>query len=94
VKSKLKAKSGANLPSTWTITTECTANGRIITPGTELSFKGVKGRFRFQRMVTHADGRVWLDVFGGPENHEMLRSFGVDRIKTVHRIAKKRSNHQ
>jgi len=89
---KRKAKTESNLPDHWTVTTEATANGRRITPGTELSFKGVKGRFKFHRMVTLDDGRSWIDVFGGPENHEMLRSFGLDRIKTVHRIEKKRGN--
>lgn len=82
----------SNLPDNWTVTDEVRINNRVVTKGTELSFKGVKGRFIFQRLVTLDDGRAWIDVFGGPEKHEMLRSFGVDRVKTVHRIAKARGN--
>jgi hypothetical protein len=87
-----KKKHVSNLPDHWSISDETRINGRLVTKGTELSFKGVKGRFRFMRLVTLDDGRSWLDVYGGPAKHEMLRSFGVDRVKTVHRITKTREN--
>jgi len=87
-----KKKTVSHPPDHWTISDEVRINGRIVTKGTELSFKGIKGRFIFQRLVTLDDGRCWLDVFGGPAKHEMLRSFGVERVKTVHRIAKTRGN--
>jgi len=87
-----KKKHVSNLPDHWHISDEVKINGRLVTVDSELSFKGVRGRFRFKRMVTLDDGRSWLDVFGGPENHETLRSFGIERVKTVHRIAKVRGN--
>jgi len=87
-----KKKAISRLPEHWVVTTECTANGRKIAPGTELSFKGIKGRFIFQRHVDVGNGRSWIDVVGGPEGHKMTRSFGLERVKTVHRITKERGN--
>jgi hypothetical protein len=87
-----KKKMVSRLPDHWTISEEARINGRIVTKGTELSFKGIKGRFRFMRLVTLDDGRCWLDVVGGPAKHEMTRSFGPERVKTVHRITKTREN--
>lgn len=59
-------------------------NGRHIEVGTELSFKGVRGRFRFHEHVCTPMGKEWVTVVGGPEGIKQFRSFAVDRIKTVH----------
>lgn len=63
---------------------ELTLNGRHITKGTELSITGLRGRFPFVQHVRCNDTE-WIDVLG-PHG---IRSFYLDRIKTVHR--KKRS---
>lgn len=89
-----KKKHVSNLPEHWVISDTAEANGRKITKGTELSFKGIKGRFIFQRRVEVRGGGSWIDVIGGPEGHKMLRSFGLERVRTVHRIAKKRESQQ
>lgn len=83
----------SRLPSNWTCFDEATINRKKVVVNTELSFKGVKGRFRFKRLVVLDDGRHWIDVFGGPEKHETMRSFGTERVRTVHRIAKTRKNN-
>lgn len=79
-------------PLNWTITTEISINGRIVSPGTELSIKGERGRFRFIQHVVNANGVEWIDVVGGKKNYDMFRSFKLDRVKTVHRIARTRKN--
>lgn len=77
-------------PADRTIATTYTANGRHITPGTELSIRGARGRFRFVAHVrTHA-GAEWIDVYGGPQGRTAWRSFAPDRITRVHRTTKTR----
>lgn len=63
---------------------EIVLNGRKVTPGTELSIHGERGRFRFVRQVTTPTS-MWVDVIG-PAKVDQWRSFTLDRIKTVHRI--------
>lgn len=77
-------------PEGWTITTEATApNGRHLEPGTECRISGERGRFRFMRAVTNADGVTWFDFWGGRNKHErQWRSFYPARIRTVHRVVK------
>jgi hypothetical protein len=65
-------------------------NGHTVTPGTELSIKGERGRFRFikhvQRRRPSGEEVEWIDVWGGPKHSPQLRSFRPDRVRTVHRI--------
>lgn len=73
-----------------TIVTEWKApSGRTVTPGTELTIEGEKGRFRFVRLVI-TDTSKWIDVIGGKVGHEKSRSFRPERVEVVHRIAKMR----
>jgi hypothetical protein len=65
-------------------------NGRHVTPGTELSIRGVRGRFRFVEKVTTEAGAEWVTVYGGTKNEGAFRSFDPDRISTVHSVAKRR----
>lgn len=68
----------------WTVTTDWTYNGRRVEPGTELSFVGVRGRYRFVKHVQRPNGVEWVDVWGGPGKEESFRSFRPERIRTVH----------
>lgn len=68
----------------WIYLTEIQINGRNVTKGTELKISGERGRFRFVQHVTTNDGKVWIDVFGGPKHMETMRSFYPDRVKRVH----------
>lgn len=67
-----------------------TCHGRHVAKGTELSVRGARGRFRFQRYVVTAKGE-WIDVYGGPDGREMFRSFAPERVTTVHRTIKART---
>lgn len=82
----------ATNPNNWIIVEHATINGRKIERGTEVSIKGESGRFRFIQHVTNQNGVQWIDVVGGKKNYEMSRSFRLDRVKTVHRIARTRKN--
>ncbi|KUM37867.1 hypothetical protein AR539_10735 [Arthrobacter sp. EPSL27] len=77
-----------NLPADWHEHDHAEANGRHIVPGTEVSIRGERGRFRFLKRVTRDDGREWLDFWGGPKGAENWRSFSDDQIRRVHRIGK------
>jgi hypothetical protein len=81
---KSKAKP---LPPDWVIESEATINNRKVVPGTEVSIKGERGRFRFiQRVVRPERGVEWLDFWGGPKGSEAWRSFHPDKVKRIHRI--------
>jgi hypothetical protein len=73
-------------PIRWKVTEETTLNGHHVTPGTELSVRGERGRFRFLRRIDNGNGADWIDVYGGPKGSEQLRSFYPERVKTVHRL--------
>lgn len=62
--------------------------GRVqVSPGTELSIKGMRGRVRFRQHVRLVDGREWIDVV-----HPELGfySFRPERVRVVHRAARTR----
>lgn len=80
------------LPSDWTISTDYVVNGRHLTPGTEVSIRGERGRFRFVKAVIKDNGTVWLDFIGGPARYQTWRSFYPERVRRVHRINKTRAN--
>lgn len=72
----------------WTLTHAIKLRGRRVTPGVELSLRGERGRFRFERHVANsATGTEWLDLRG--PNGEW-RSVREERVRTVHRVAKAR----
>ncbi|UJQ86853.1 hypothetical protein PQE16_gp63 [Arthrobacter phage Reedo] len=83
-----RKKLKTNLPADWHEHDHAEANGRHISPGTEVSIRGERGRFRFIKRVTRDDGREWLDFWGGPKGCENWRSFSADRVRRVHRINK------
>lgn len=73
-------------PPDWIAETEVKINGRIVTPGTELSIRGERGRMRFIKKVTRPErGVEWIDVADG-QGH--IRSFRPERVRRVHRIGK------
>jgi hypothetical protein len=77
------------LPPDWEQHETATVNGRQLVPGTEVSIRGERGRFRFlKRVVRPERGIEWLDFWGGPKGAAQWRSFRPDRVRTVHRIQK------
>lgn len=82
-----RKKQARTLPPDWMEATEITINGRHIQPGTELSIRGERGRFRFVKHVTRPErGIEWIDVWGGPKGSPQLRSFRPERVRRVHRL--------
>lgn len=81
----------SNLPAGWVENKKITINGRSVEVGTELSIRGESGRFRFvNHMVTPK--HEWIDVIGGKKGYEKFRSFRIDSVRTVHRIARTRQS--
>jgi hypothetical protein len=80
---------GSSLPEVVISTTWAASSGRILAPGMELSIVGERGRFKFIKHVI-SGGREWIDVLGGRNGHEKIRSFRPDRVATVHRLKKLR----
>lgn len=64
-------------------------NGRYLTPGTEFSVKGQRGRFRFLAYV-QTDRGDWIDCYGGRQGYGAFRSFSPESVRTVHRTTKRR----
>jgi len=66
-----------------------------LTAGGEVSFKGQRGRFRFDHhAVVAGTDAGWLTVWGpvsGDGQKAQWRSFSVDAVRSVHRITKARS---
>jgi hypothetical protein len=69
-------------------------NGRHVDTDTELSVRGMPGRFRFKEHVLTEDGQEWITAYGGPGSGEKayasFRSFSPQDVRTVHRIEKLR----
>lgn len=85
----MRSKYVPSLPQDWIESREAVVNGRRLAPGTEVSIKGERGRFRFVKAVSRPEAGVeWLDFWGGPRKREQLRSFYPERVRRVHRIAK------
>jgi hypothetical protein len=68
----------------WIYATHIQVHGRNVSPGTELKIRGERGRFRFVHRILTERGVEWIDVWGGKKGAEQMRSFKLDRIKTVH----------
>ena len=82
-KKNTQKKTAYNLPADWKVSEEIKVNGRVVVKGTELSIQGESGRFIFTRHVKRPNTE-WIDCIGGAKGYKMMRSFAVDRIKTVH----------
>lgn len=76
-------------PSSWDIQTRCRINGRNVEPGTELTFVGQRGRFRFAELVETPTGS-WVTCFH-VDGSGGARSFDAGKVKTVHTKAKGRT---
>lgn len=74
-------------PDDWDIHTETQINGRNVSPGTELSFRGKRGRFRFIELV-HSPRGSWVTVAEPKQRN--FRSFDLDLVKTIHTKKKSR----
>lgn len=59
-------------------------SGRHVEPGTEVSIKGERGRFRFVEHVVTDKGAEWISVVGGPKGVSTWRAFRPERIRRVH----------
>jgi hypothetical protein len=70
----------------WIVSEECRINNKIVTPGTELSIRGERGRFKFLKHVINSE-HEWIDVLSSTNQ---FRSFSLDKVKTVHRIKRLR----
>lgn len=73
------------MPSdTWTKFDAFTLGRKTLTPGSEFTVQGERGaRFRFHSYVETADGRCWINAFGGPHKVTMWRSFRPERISRI-----------
>lgn len=67
-------------------------NRRKITPGTEVSIYGKRGRFRFVNATRTSEHKLVLHFVGGRTGREMLRSFYPEQVKRVHRLNRTREN--
>lgn len=75
----------------WIVSDTIKHNGRIVEKNTELSIKGISGRFLFIKHVKTPNCE-WIDVIGGKNQYKQFRSFRPDQIKTVHYKNKRREN--
>ena len=65
----------------------------LLTQGAEISIKGQRGRFRFDRHVVTDAGASWITVWGpiGADGQRaQWRSFGPSSVRSVHRVTKAR----
>ncbi|AYN58545.1 hypothetical protein HOU70_gp64 [Arthrobacter phage Liebe] len=83
-----RRRSNVRLPSSWSVFDAAAVNGRQLVPGTEVSIRGERGRFRFLKRVVLDDGREWLDFWGGPKGAPQWRSFAPEQVRRVHRVNK------
>lgn len=81
---RARERAGLDPSADWTRETEIRVNGRVVVPGTEISFRGERGRFRFVERVTTPRGASWLSVIGGPKGVRTWRSLPEARVRTVH----------
>lgn len=73
---------------------EAVANGRHLVPGTEVSIRGERGRFRFISAQETKAGLTVLNFVGGSSGHEAFRSFYPERVRRVHRLNRTRANRE
>lgn len=75
-------------PDHWVVSEEMSVNKRNLVPGTEISFKGQRGRFRFIKHVINGE-HEWIDVIG---NNGQFHSFRPSEVKRVHWKNRTRAN--
>ncbi len=90
-----KARTRPTPPVPFTVTETFTPEGRApLSPGTELSVRGERGRFKFIHHCTNdRTGEGWITVWGplsGDGQRAQWRSFDPARVRTVHRLRKTR----
>jgi hypothetical protein len=72
-----------------TVSEATVINGRNVVRGTELSIKGVRGRFKFVSHTSYLkdDGSTgeYINVLGGYGGIVLSRTFLPEKVKTVHR---------
>jgi hypothetical protein len=79
-----KKKIEIKIPEHWVVEESIQVNNQTVVPGTEISVKGERGRFKFLKKVT-TPNTSWVDCIGGRKGYEVYRSFETSKIKTVHR---------
>ncbi len=90
-KKKEKIDNRALINPDWVTSDTIKVNGRIVEAGTELSIRGVRGRFKFIAHVKTSTTE-WIDVVGGMAGYKHFRAFKPDQIKTVHYKKRLREN--
>jgi hypothetical protein len=78
-----KIPDGPRPNDNWEYVYELQIHGRNVAKGTELKISGERGRFRFIHIIKTPTTQ-WVDVWGGPKGAEAMRSFYLDRVKTIH----------
>jgi hypothetical protein len=73
---------------------EAVVNGRRLRPGTEVSIRSERGRFRFVNAQITKSGLTVLNFIGGPSGHEVWRSFYPERVRRVHRVKRTWANRE
>jgi hypothetical protein len=86
-KSKVVIKYNPN----WEVMFEYQHGKDLITPGTEIKFKGQRGSYKFVKFVTNKNtGKKWIDCMSGG----VYNSFYVDTLKGIIKPKKKRIKKQ
>jgi hypothetical protein len=83
-----KAVEVSPYPDSWVVSHEMVVNKRNIVPGTEISFKDQRGRFRFIKHVINGE-HEWIDVIG---TNGQFHSFRPSEVKRVHWKNRTREN--
>ena len=73
----------SQLPEGYSESLNATANARHLVPGTEVSIRGRRGRYRFVKFVSSPNSE-WIQCWGGPVGKEKMHSFRLEDVKTVH----------
>lgn len=79
--------SGVHRGTPWNVSTSWRRGTVTLTPGTELSVRGIRGRVKFRQHVTLPDGRTWIDVVHPEFGFHSVRP---ERVRVVHRAKKAR----
>ena len=90
-KKKVQVDQRAVTNPDWEVTDASKVNGRIVTAGTELTIKGIRGRFRFIEHVK-TPKTEWINVVGGQAGYRHFRAFRPEQIRTVHYKNRMREN--
>lgn len=64
-------------------------NGRWLNIDSEVSIQGKRGKFRYIGYSHSSAGKIVLNFIGGTSDHELMRSFYPEQIKTIHNKKKR-----